>query len=156
MAAKARPKPAPKPEPAGLLPPDFIAKVKDIMIIGGLFGMISFTAVIGFSRGVLDTDPLPLAGKASVQAVAATVKEIHDSDETVHRALTAQLQGLNDATQAQIAEARTSRLRSLKPLIEQAKVNLSKEPTAANQDILDALESQWKAIQDDLMKAQKP
>lgn len=106
-----------------------------------------------FGQGIFASGPLPVPSRAEVQAVAATVKEIHDSEEVTHKEIAAQLKGTSDLIQATIADTRTSRLRSLRPLLEQAKANYTKEPTEANRDILDALQGQWTTIQDEIMKA---
>lgn len=128
-----------------------LATIKDYTVLGLAVG--SFGTLWTFSTSILSSGPLPIPSRAEVQAVAKTVQEIHESEDKTHRELTSQLKGLSDLTQAQIADSRTSRLRSLRPLIEQAKINLAKEPSTANQDILDALQSQWTAIQDEIMKA---
>lgn len=130
---------------------DWFDRVKSISFLA--LAITSLGTIWIFGQGLFASGPLPVPSRAEVQAVAATVKEIHDSEEVTHKEIAAQLKGTSDLIQATIADTRTSRLRSLRPLLEQAKANHAKEPTEANRDILDALQNQWNAIQDEIMKA---
>ena len=156
MTAKRKAPPAPAAKKAAthsLLPPGFLGVAKDVVIITGVLSALGLGTIIGLSRDLLDSGPLPVPSRAEVAAVAKTLEQTHREEDQVHQNLTAQLKDLSELTQAQIADTRTSRLRSLGALIDQAKANLDKEPTAANRDILAALLSQQADIQADIMKA---
>lgn len=109
--------------------------------------------LFGLARPILDSGPAPFPARAEVEAVAETVKQIRASDAEIHTRLIGQLDAQAARQRAEDAETGANRLRNLQNSIATARAIYDRDKSPENSRVIETLQMQLDALQEQIRKA---
>lgn len=127
---------------------DVVARVKDWTVVaaGSATFLAMVVAFIRYGGGLLDSGPLPVPSRSEVIAVAMALKEAKDSQNLTNQNLTTQLEnqgaltrGLLDDRKREAADQLARQLSNQQSALDVAKTIYDKDPSLANQKVVEAL-----------------